>query len=75
MEQETFWTLLHDAAHWEFELFLMFIFDVVIGVLIWPHLKKFMIHHKGDDDKIAALEKKVAKLEKLLAASQETVYK
>ena len=24
---ETFWTLLHDKGHWEFEIFLMLLFD------------------------------------------------
>ncbi len=63
MEQETFWTLLRDLPHWEFELFLIFIFDILIGVLIWPRLKKFTRHHEEDDNKIAELEKRIAKLE------------
>jgi hypothetical protein len=50
---ETFWTLLHDAAHWEFEIFLMLIFDVLIGSLItyivWPKIKEHWAHHKARD--------------------------
>jgi hypothetical protein len=28
---ETFWTLLRDRAHWEFELFLMVVFDIFLA--------------------------------------------
>ncbi len=62
MEHETFWTLLRDLPHWEFELFLIFIFDVLLGVLIWPQIKKFTKHHKSDDERIRDLEKEVEKL-------------
>lgn len=31
--QETFWTLLRDQAHWEFEMFLMLLFDGVLAGL------------------------------------------
>jgi hypothetical protein len=30
---DTFWTLLHDRAHWEFEIFLIFLFDIVLAGL------------------------------------------
>jgi hypothetical protein len=63
MEQETFWTLLRDLPHWEFELFLMVIFDVIIGALIWPRIKKSLMHHKEDDLTMASLEKRVKDLE------------
>ena len=63
MEQETFWTLLKDPAHWEFELFLIFIFDVLIGILIWPQIRKFFRHHKDDDDKLKELENRIRKIE------------
>lgn len=65
-EHETFWTLLTDGAHWQFELFLMFIFDIVIGLLIWPSIKKFILHHESDDKRIDTLEKEVAELKKKL---------
>lgn len=63
MEHETFWTLLGDLAHWEFELFLIFIFDVVIGILIWPHFKRWFRHHKEDDNKLEELDRRLRKLE------------
>jgi len=62
MEQETFFTLVTDLAHWQFELFLIVLFDVVIGLILWPWIKKFIIHHKSDDERIAELEKKVENL-------------
>ncbi len=50
---ETFWTLLRDSAHWEFELFVgfveMLIFDVFIGFMMWPHVKKHWKHHLERD--------------------------
>lgn len=70
-EHETFWTLLGDLAHWEFELFLMFLFDGVIGVLIWPRLKRWVSHHKSDDQKIERLEKQIAELQKTVDSIQE----
>lgn len=45
-EQETFISLLRNAAHWEFELFLMLVFDVVIGAIAWPWIRK-LIHKHG----------------------------
>jgi hypothetical protein len=63
MEQETFWTLIRDLPHWEFEIFLILIFDGVIGVLIWPNIKKMFRHHTEDDDKITELEERIKTLE------------
>ncbi len=51
VEHETFWTLLHNAAHWEFEIFLMILFDLIIGGLAWPFLKKHLKHHLERDKK------------------------
>jgi hypothetical protein len=55
MQPETFWTLLHDAAHWEFEVFLMVVFDGVIGYLgfrlLWPKIRKHWKHHIERDQR------------------------
>ncbi|MDO8424001.1 MAG: hypothetical protein Q7S54_00125 [bacterium] len=64
LEEETFLTLVQDKAHWQFELFLIALFDGVIGLVLWPWIKKFIIHHKSDDERIVELEKKVEKLSK-----------
>lgn len=63
MESETFYTLLKDPNHWLFELFLMFLFDGVIGLVLWPCIKKFFLHHRSDDQKLEELEKRVKELE------------
>lgn len=44
MIAETFWELFKSAGHWEFEIFLMLLFDFVIGFLIWQKLIKPHIH-------------------------------
>ena len=75
MERETFWTLLHDSAHWEFEIFLIFIFDILLGAIIWPFLKRIYVknpHHKSDDAKIAELEKQVAELSRIVKGEKNT---
>jgi hypothetical protein len=63
MEHETFWTLFTDLAHWQFEFFLIFLTDVLVGMIIWPQLKRWFKHHKEDDNKLAELEGRLAKLE------------
>jgi len=50
-EPETFWTLFMDPNHWLFELFLMVLFDGIIGALAWPFLRKHWSHHKARDEK------------------------
>lgn len=73
MEHETFWTLLHDPAHWQFEIFIIVIFDVIIGLIlwpifvyfIWPKIKKACGHvptNKTDSDRIKDLEQAVRDL-------------
>lgn len=37
-EPETFWTLLHNAAHWQFELFLLVLVDGLLLGLFLPKL-------------------------------------
>jgi len=61
MEQETFWTLLKDPAHWEFEIFLIAVFDGLLGLIIWPRIKKFLQHYKSDDKLIHDWEEKMKK--------------
>ena len=52
-QPETFWILLHDSAHWEFELFVgfveMIVFDGLIGLIFWPWVKRHWSHHIADD--------------------------
>ena len=54
-EQESFTTLLHSWGHWEFELFVgfieMLVFDVVLGLIFWPWIKKIWQHYKNPDVK------------------------
>jgi hypothetical protein len=61
IEQETFWTLLHNSAHWKFELFVgfleMIVFDIILGMLIWPFFKKHWLHHL-ERDKLTLNDKK-----------------
>lgn len=52
---ETFWTLLRDSAHWEFEIFLMILVDVVILGIFWPFLRKHWQHHVDRDRAIASI--------------------
>lgn len=63
MEHETFWTLLTDAAHWQFEIFLIVIFDGLIGVIIWPRIQQFFRHHEKDDDRLADMERRLRQIE------------
>ncbi len=46
---ETFWTLLHDKAHWEFEIFLMILFDGIIMGLLYPFARIHWKHHVRRD--------------------------
>lgn len=64
---ETFWTLFFDPAHWMFELFLMGLFDGVLGVLLVPYLKRrlkrWSKHHQSDDQQIEQLQRQVKQLQ------------
>lgn len=44
-EHETFWTLLRDSAHWEFELFLMLLVDFVLLGVAWPFVKRHYLRY------------------------------
>lgn len=59
MEHETFWTLLKDPAHWMFELFLIALFDGLVGLILWPKIKKFLRHYRSDDKLIHSWEEKM----------------
>ena len=48
-EPETFVSLARDLAHWEFEIFLMIIFDGIVGAIAWPLVKKHWQHHIARD--------------------------
>ena len=61
---ESFFDLLKDPAHWEFEIFLMVVFDVVIGLVIWPYVQKAMTHHKSDHERLEDLERGVRGMKK-----------
>jgi hypothetical protein len=68
MDHETFLSLLKDSAHWEFEIFLMILFDGVIGAVLWgmilrPLWNKWFKHHKEDDGKLSDLERRLKVLE------------
>ena len=51
---ETFWTLLHNAAHWEFEIFLMLLFDGIIAGVCAPFVRKHWQHHVAHDQRDTA---------------------
>ena len=71
MHEETFWTLLQDAPHWEFEIFLIILFDGIIGLLIWPQIMMWFRHHKEGDSKMGNLEKRIQTLEEELLKKRE----
>lgn len=48
---ESFWALLHSAGHWEFEIFLMILFDGLIFGVLWTYIKKHWAHHIARDKK------------------------
>ena len=63
MEHITFWDLLKSPAHWQFEAFLIILLDVIIGILIWPRIKKWFKGTEEDHDKLTDLEKRIKSLE------------
>jgi hypothetical protein len=48
--QETFWTLLHDPAHWKFEIFLQALDGIFFGIL-WNKWGRIHWQHHLDRDK------------------------
>ena len=59
---ESFFDLVRDPAHWEFEILLIVIFDVIIGLIIWPFIQKALVHHKSDHERLEDLEQEVRNL-------------
>jgi uncharacterized membrane protein len=39
-----FLELVKSPGHWMFEIMLIIIFDVIIGLLLWPKIKEIIIH-------------------------------
>lgn len=73
---ETFWTLLHDAAHWEFEIFLMLLFDGLLFGLLWPFVRKHWSHHVARDRRDTIYGRDlgatiIARAQKTLALAQQ----
>ncbi len=56
---ESFFDLLTDPAHWYFEFLLIIIFDVIVGIFIWPFISKALTHHKSDHERLEDLEKEM----------------
>lgn len=50
---ETYMELMTDPAHWFFEITLIVIFDVLLGMILWPFAKKWL---KAHDEKKHAHE-------------------
>jgi uncharacterized membrane-anchored protein YhcB (DUF1043 family) len=71
MEHETFWTLMCSLPHWEFEIFLMLVVDGLLGALILPLFKRWIRHHRSDDDQLATLQKQVKSIQDRLGIKTE----
>jgi len=71
MEHETFFTLLRDPAHWLFEIFLMLLFDGLIGAILWPNFRRYVLHHQGDDKQLVELWKRIKVLETKVGVKRE----
>lgn len=67
-EKETFLDLLTSLPHWELELVIILIVDVIVGMIIWPRIKRWGIHHRGDDLKIENLQKELKEIRSSLKA-------
>lgn len=42
---ERYWELLHDPAHWLFELTLMLVVDLLLLAVIWPRIQAWVKRH------------------------------
>ena len=48
---ETFWTLLRDSAHWEFEIFLTILTETATAGIGWLLVRKHWRHHIARDQR------------------------
>lgn len=66
---EGYFELLQSGPHWLFEITLMLIFDVLIGLILWPLIKKAVrrhdreVHHTNSEEYIKTLEARIVALE------------
>jgi hypothetical protein len=51
---ESFGELVRSPGHWEFEIFLMVLFDGLIAGLVFPFVRKHWKHHIARDQAEAA---------------------
>lgn len=49
-QPETFVGLLKSGPHWAFEVFLMVVFDGVVGLVLWPFVAEHWAHHVAHDE-------------------------
>ena len=63
MPTETFWDLVVDVPHWQFEVLTSVVFALIEGIIIYPLWKKWRKHHIRDDEKLNELEKRILELE------------
>jgi len=54
---ESFFQLLQSPGHWLFEMFLMVLFDGLVGYFAWPRIKR---HFHRDIDVEHGHEQKIA---------------
>ena len=43
---ESFLDLLRDPSHWAFEITVNLTLDGLIGVILWPRIRKAVVHYK-----------------------------
>ena len=70
-EHETFFSLLSDASHWEFEGFIQIVLMVLIG--FWRLFLIQVVHIISDDKKIEVLGTRFSEVPRASASSQPIV--
>lgn len=85
-EHETFFSLLSDASHWEFEGFIQIVVDGLLIGTFWrlflrPKWQRWTSHHSSDDKKIEVLERdfsrssaSVSELEQKVKVLEEQIH-